>query len=132
MNGAGRLAVLVNGVPARDQPRGSLFFQPVGPGFCDFGHRWLSSPSTRTTTLSAAPDASITVTRARRRQKPSQQKAQEALTTPHVAKYSTTALANMRTQSAIVGTSFNTRMQVVRYAELFAVTADQFKAFMYA
>jgi penicillin-binding protein 1C len=33
LNGAGRLAVLVNGVPARDQPRGSLFFQPAGPGF---------------------------------------------------------------------------------------------------
>jgi len=27
------LTVLVNGVPARDQPRGSLFFQPAGPGF---------------------------------------------------------------------------------------------------
>ncbi|HKM88742.1 MAG TPA: penicillin-binding protein 1C [Xanthobacteraceae bacterium] len=27
------LTVLVNGIPARDQPRGSLFFQPEGPGF---------------------------------------------------------------------------------------------------
>ena len=27
------LTVLVNGIPARDQPRGSLFFQPAGPGF---------------------------------------------------------------------------------------------------
>jgi penicillin-binding protein 1C len=27
------LTVLVNGVPARDQPRGSLFFQPEGAGF---------------------------------------------------------------------------------------------------
>ncbi len=27
------LTVLVNGIPARDQPRGSLFFQPQGPGF---------------------------------------------------------------------------------------------------
>ncbi len=27
------VTVLVNGVPARDQPRGTLFFQPDGPGF---------------------------------------------------------------------------------------------------
>jgi len=27
------LTVLVNGVPTREQPRGSLFFQPTGPGF---------------------------------------------------------------------------------------------------
>src|SRR5208283_3078032 len=27
------LTVLVNGIPVRDQPRGSLFFQPEGPGF---------------------------------------------------------------------------------------------------
>jgi penicillin-binding protein 1C len=27
------LTVLVNGIPARDQPRGSLFFQPESPGF---------------------------------------------------------------------------------------------------
>jgi len=52
----------------------------------------------------------------RRRQNPngitrSQHKAQEALTTPHVAKYSTTALANIRMPSLVLE-SRNRKVQV--------------------